>query len=265
MNTPKAVSALSALAQDTRLAIFRALVQRGPEGMSAGSIGEAVKMIPSSLSFHLALLAKAGLVRQRRESRNLIYTANFEAMTAAAEMPAVLSACPPARPAPPPPSLRRPVMKRLHVHVAVSDLDNSIAFYSVLFGAKPTVAKPDYAKWMLDDPRVNFAISTHGGVGLDHLGIQVESEAELVDVTDRLRAANAPIRDEGKTTCCYAESDKAWSNDPSGLAWETFLTLGEATTYGTPRGSAAPEPEQPTACCAVSPQAAATKAAAPCC
>lgn len=124
-------------------------------------------------------------------------------------------------------------MKRLHVHVAVADLDQSMRFYSALFAAQPAVVKPDYAKWMLDDPRVNFAISTRSGAkGLDHLGIQVETPEELADVYDRLKAADRPVLEEGATTCCYAKSEKAWIADPQGLSWETFLTTGESTVYG---------------------------------
>lgn len=124
-------------------------------------------------------------------------------------------------------------MKRLHVHVAVEDLDRSIGFYSTLFGAEPSVVKGDYAKWMLDDPRVNFAISDRArSAGLDHLGIQVESRDELADLAGRLKAAGEVTRDQQATTCCYTLSDKAWINDPSGLRWETFFTFGEATTYG---------------------------------
>jgi catechol 2,3-dioxygenase-like lactoylglutathione lyase family enzyme len=124
-------------------------------------------------------------------------------------------------------------MKRLHVHVSVDDLAASAKFYSTLFAAAPSVVKPDYVKWMLDDPRVNFAISTRsGGVGLDHLGIQVETETELHEVYDRLRQAERPVLEEGATTCCYAKSDKAWITDPQGLPWETFLTTGESTVYG---------------------------------
>jgi catechol 2,3-dioxygenase-like lactoylglutathione lyase family enzyme len=125
-------------------------------------------------------------------------------------------------------------MKRLHVHVAVDDLDQSIKFYSALFAAEPSVTKPDYAKWMLDDPRVNFAISTHGGGrGVDHLGIQVEDGAELQEVYGRLKQAERPVLEEGKTTCCYHESEKSWTSDPQGVTWETFLTTGESTVYGT--------------------------------
>ena len=124
-------------------------------------------------------------------------------------------------------------MKRLHVHVSVDDLAKSIQFYSTLFAAEPTVAKDDYAKWMLDDPRVNFAISKRGNeTGIRHLGIQVEDRAELADVYSRLQRAEAPILDEGATTCCYAKSEKSWIADPQGIQWETFLTTGESTTYG---------------------------------
>jgi catechol 2,3-dioxygenase-like lactoylglutathione lyase family enzyme len=123
-------------------------------------------------------------------------------------------------------------MKRLHVHVSVDDLAQSVRFYSTLFAAKPTVTKADYAKWMLDDPRVNFAISARGGTGLDHFGIQVETQGELQEVYGRLRDADRPVLEEGATTCCYAKSEKAWITDPQGLSWETFLTSGESTAYG---------------------------------
>ena len=134
-------------------------------------------------------------------------------------------------------------MKRMHVHVSVDDLAKSIEFYSTLFAAGPTVTKSDYAKWMLDDPRVNFAISQRGGgSGIRHLGIQVEDRAELVDVYSRLQRAEAPVLEEGATTCCYAKSEKSWIEDPQGVRWETFLTTGESTTY-----SAAPQQSKP--CC----------------
>jgi catechol-2,3-dioxygenase len=129
-------------------------------------------------------------------------------------------------------------MKRLHVHVSVDDLAQSIRFYSMLFSVEPTVLKDDYAKWMLDDPRVNFAISTvsinrPGGVaGVSHLGIQTEDETELAEVYARLARAERPIVEAGATTCCYAKSDKQWIADPQGVPWETFLTHGEATVYG---------------------------------
>ena len=125
-------------------------------------------------------------------------------------------------------------MKRMHVHVGVRNLDQSVHFYSTLFGAEPTVIKPDYAKWMLDDPRVNFAISAehHANKGIEHLGIQVESADELSEVYDRLKAADRPVLEEGATTCCYAKSEKSWIADPDGVVWEAFYTDGEATTYG---------------------------------
>jgi len=124
-------------------------------------------------------------------------------------------------------------MKRLHVHVAVESLSDSISFYSVMFGAEPAVRKGDYAKWMLDDPRVNFAISQRGRApGLDHLGIQVDDAGELAEVARRLTKAGKPVFEQKATTCCYARSDKAWVNDPQGIAWETFHTFGENTIYG---------------------------------
>lgn len=127
-------------------------------------------------------------------------------------------------------------MKRMHVHVSVPNLEQSIKFYSTLFATDPTVRKIDYAKWMLDDPRMNFAISERDDTsGIQHLGIQVESEAELAEVYERLSRAEAPVIEEKATTCCYAKSDKQWINDPQGIAWETFLTHGEATVYGSER------------------------------
>ena len=153
-------------------------------------------------------------------------------------------------------------MKRLHVNLSVSDLDTSIGFYTALFSAEPTVLKEDYAKWMLDDPRVNFAISTRGRKkGLDHLGIQVEDDDELAEVYDRLKRANAPVIEEGETTCCYANSEKSWIFDPEGIAWETFLTRGESPVYGSDtirdtnaESACCGRPEQPqgnkgSACC----------------
>ena len=152
-------------------------------------------------------------------------------------------------------------MKRMHVHVAVKDIHQSVGFYSALFGAEPTVVKSDYAKWMLDDPRVNFAISTRGReAGLDHLGIQVENADELTEVYARLRQAGGNVIEQGQTTCCYAKSEKAWIDDPAGISWETFLTSGESTTYGDGTGErvARVAHEKQSACCA--PQAAATAA-----
>jgi len=155
-------------------------------------------------------------------------------------------------------------MKRMHVHVAVADLNRSIGFYSALFAAEPAVIKADYAKWMLDDPRVNFAISTRGREpGVDHLGIQVENQNELHEVYARLRKAGDNVVEQGQTTCCYAKSEKSWIDDPSGIAWETFQTTGESTDYGDGTGERvarvahekpcrAPEPkraEPAAACC----------------
>jgi len=135
-------------------------------------------------------------------------------------------------------------MKRLHVHVSVDDLDTSLRFYRELFAAEPTVLKADYAKWMLEDPRVNFAISKRGGSpGLRHLGIQVEDRSELSDVYARLQRADAPVREDGATTCCYAKSEKSWIADPQGIQWETFLTTGDSTVYGVD------EPEHVTSVC----------------
>ena len=138
-------------------------------------------------------------------------------------------------------------MKRLHIHVSVDDMAASVRFYQTLFAAEPSVLKSDYAKWMLEDPRVNFAISKRGSAaGIRHLGIQVENQDELADVYARLVRANAPVLEEGATTCCYAESEKSWIEDPQGVLWETFLTTGESTTYGT--DPTAPSTEK--TCCA---------------
>ena len=144
-------------------------------------------------------------------------------------------------------------MKRLHVHVGVADLDRSVSFYSTLFGSGPSVVKHDYAKWMLDDPRVNFAISSsgHAAKGIEHLGIQVEDTGELVEVYGRLKAADAPVLEEGATTCCYAMSEKSWIADPDGVIWEAFLTNGETTVYGdSPALDAISDRAGETACCA---------------
>ena len=128
-------------------------------------------------------------------------------------------------------------MKRLHVHVSVEKIPEAIGFYSALFAVQPAVVKADYAKWMLDDPRVNFAISSRGRPpGLDHLGIQVEDQTELREVYGRLDQAGRPVLDQGETTCCYARSEKSWVDDPAGISWETFLTTGESTNYGDGTG-----------------------------
>jgi catechol 2,3-dioxygenase-like lactoylglutathione lyase family enzyme len=155
----------------------------------------------------------------------------------------------------------------MHVHVGVENLDTSIRFYSTLFGAEPSVTKHDYAKWILEDPRVNFAISAghHPIKGIEHLGIQVETAEELTEIYSRLKAAGRPTLDEGATTCCYAKSEKSWIADPDGVVWETFLTHANATVYGdSPTLTAAslnaseesccapalaPQPEHRRACC----------------
>jgi hypothetical protein len=140
-------------------------------------------------------------------------------------------------------------MKRFHVHAHVEDLQASIAFYSKMFAAEPSRVETDYAKWMLDDPRINFAISTRGGKpGVDHLGIQTDTEEELGELKDRARAADMTLLDEGETSCCYARSDKYWLTDPQGIAWEQFHTLGNIPVFG--EKPAAPEGGQAAACCA---------------
>ncbi len=124
-------------------------------------------------------------------------------------------------------------MKRFHVHVSVTDLKQSIAFYSRLFGADPSVSKPDYAKWMLDDPRINFAISERGTQpGVNHLGFQVDEQGEFEAMQEQLLKADGALVTEIGTTCCYAQSDKYWVTDPQGIPWETFRTLGSAPVYG---------------------------------
>ena len=169
-------------------------------------------------------------------------------------------------------------MTRLHVHVAVEDLSTSVRFYSTLFAAEPSVLKHDYAKWMLDDPRVNFAISARGAKpGVEHLGIQVDDEAGLSEVYGRLSRADAPVLEEGATTCCYAQSEKSWITDPAGVPWEVFRTFGESAVYGdgtaakggrlatTATGRAVEAPEK-AECCAPGPAAVEMKpAAAACC
>jgi len=160
-------------------------------------------------------------------------------------------------------------MKRLHVHVSVNDLSASIRFYQTLFGAEPTVTKPDYAKWMLEDPRVNFAISMHRQpVGVNHLGFQVETDEELRGMRAQLEAADARMVEESEQPCCYAKSDKYWVTDPTGIAWETFHTLGGIPVYGDDapvfdHGASAVPVETPTAACCVPAQR--LEPAASCC
>ena len=136
-------------------------------------------------------------------------------------------------------------MKRMHVHISVDDLSKSIQFYNRLFGVMPSVEKQDYAKWMLEDPRVNFAISQRGErPGLNHLGIQVEDDSELGEIKERLEAADLSMLTQEGTTCCYAKSDKHWVQDPSGIAWESYRTLDSAPTF-----SANADDRAETACC----------------
>ena len=244
METSDAVAALAALAQDNRLDIFRLLVQAGPDGMAAGHVAEKLDLAPNTLTFHFDRLRVAGLVTVRRDGRSMIYAARFETMNGllafltenccqgALETCAPAAVCKPTGSSP---------MKRMHVHVAVDDLKQSIGFYSALFAAEPAVIKTDYAKWMLDDPRVNFAISTRGRQpGLDHLGIQVESGDELKEIYARLHKAGGNIIEQGQTACCYAKSEKSWIDDPAGISWETFLTTGESTDYGDGTGERLP-------------------------
>jgi len=139
-------------------------------------------------------------------------------------------------------------MKRLHVHLGVADLEKSIRFYSALFAAEPSVRHADYAKWQLDDPRVNFAISTRGKrAGLDHLGIQAESDAELEELGARLAQADVALLPQKNASCCYAKSDKYWTLDPQGVAWESFHTLDSIPVYGA---DTAREAQPSGACCA---------------
>ena len=149
-------------------------------------------------------------------------------------------------------------MKRFHVHVAVPDLQAGIRFYSTMFGAQPAVVKDDYAKWMLEDPRVNFAISHRGGkAGINHLGFQVDEPSELDDIHARLQAADSAVTEEKDVSCCYAKSDKYWVTDPAGVPWESFRSLGTVPFYNGEAGETAKD-----ACCA---PAASGKEAQSCC
>jgi len=159
-------------------------------------------------------------------------------------------------------------MKRFHVHVAVNDIDESVRFYSKVFGFEPTVLKADYAKWMVDDPRINFAISARGArPGVNHLGLQVDSDEELRSMRGQLAAADAGLVEETGVNCCYAKSDKYWVTDPQGIAWETWHSLGSIPMFGTDTES--PEPAAAGGCCApadaVVGTAIPTKARSGCC
>lgn len=145
-------------------------------------------------------------------------------------------------------------MKRLHIHVGVENLDQSIRFYSALFGAQPVKTKPDYAKWMLESPHVNFAISTRAETGVNHLGIQVDEENELSELRDRLKKVDMSVVNEGETVCCYAHSDKSWVNDPAGIPWEAYRTMEDAEIFKIANPAAASSCSTPdaeaAACCA---------------
>jgi len=156
-------------------------------------------------------------------------------------------------------------MKRFHAHVRVDDLGSSVRFYSTLFGAEPTVLKADYAKWMLDDPRINFAITAGSTLsGLDHLGLQVESDEDLAIIAARLHVACQAVVKQENASCCYARGNKGWVSDPSGISWETFHTFGESAVYGNdvaPHPAASkqaaetcctPAPSSISACCSQS-------------
>jgi predicted lactoylglutathione lyase len=154
----------------------------------------------------------------------------------------------------------------MHVHVSVANIDNAVGFYSALFATKPSVIKDDYAKWMLDDPRMNFAISTRGrNPGLDHLGIQVESRTELHEVYAHLKEAGGTVIEQGATACCYAKSEKSWIDDPAGISWETFHTTGENISYGDGTGENEARVAHAGACCAPSPAAKPIAEQAPIC
>ena len=151
-------------------------------------------------------------------------------------------------------------MKRFHVHVAVPDVQHSIRFYSTVFGVEPTVVKEDYAKWMLEDPRVNFAISRRGdALGVNHLGLQVDDASELEEIGSRLRAADAGVTEQKNASCCYARSDKYWVTDPAGVPWESFHSLGTVPFY-----NGDPQVTGKDACCAPGDEAVARSGAACC-
>ena len=164
-------------------------------------------------------------------------------------------------------------MKRFHVHIGVRNLDDSIRFYTGLFGAEPTVRKDDYAKWMIDNPRINFAISQRDGpIGVNHLGLQADSADELADIRRHFAAVGADVADEPNASCCYAKSDKHWVADPQGIAWEGYHTLGEIRYFNRDAGESraaeaccAPAQTTTSSCCGTTEAAAATTAVRPCC
>jgi hypothetical protein len=157
-------------------------------------------------------------------------------------------------------------MKRMHIHVGVNNIEESVRFYSSLFGTEPAKLKPDYAKWMLEDPHLNFAISTRSGkIGLDHMGLQVDDARELAALRDDMSAANISTHSDGETICCYAKSEKSWVEDPNGIAWEAYHTMEDAQLYmgeeTTEAACCTPETPQGV-CCDPKPELV---AAAPCC
>ena len=258
MDQKHAISALGALAQETRLELFRLLVTCGPQGLPAGVIAERLGVMPSSLSFHLQQLVHAGLITQRRSSRQLIYSAEYGTMS---ELMAYLTenccgrGAPASRSAIPPiHSPKERMMKRFHVHVSVDDLAQSVRFYSTLFAAEPTVLKDDYAKWMLDDPRVNFAISTGcrpgHAAGFSHLGIQAEDEGELAEVYDRLARAERPIVEQQGHDLLLREIRQAMDRRPAGRALGNFPHLWRGHRLRRPRfADEAQGRERASACC----------------
>lgn len=158
-------------------------------------------------------------------------------------------------------------MKRMHIHLGVNDIEESVRFYSALFGTEPTKLKADYAKWMLEDPRLNFAVSTRArNIGLDHMGLQVDDPAELNTLRQQMSAANIATHRDGETTCCYARSEKSWVEDPNGVAWEAYHTMQDAQIFSADDTTGEPAcctPETPQGvCCAPEQQPPAN---APCC
>jgi len=145
-------------------------------------------------------------------------------------------------------------MKRFHIHIGVDNLADSIRFYNALFGADPVKVKSDYAKWMLEDPRINFAISTRAGKqGVEHLGIQVDHAAELEALRNQFSQANISTHSDGETTCCYAKSEKSWVSDPTGIAWEAYHIMEDAQFFSgdkrTKSSCCMPEKNTSNSCC----------------
>ena len=225
-------------------------------------IAERLSLAPATLSFHLKELSHAGLIASRQDGRFIGYRADLAAMNG---LVGYLTENSLPRQNRPPcrmrarrrattrcgsvayPTQKEIRMNRFHVHLGVVNLEQSIRFYSGLFGAPPTVQKDDYAKWMIEDPRINFAISTRGGeLGVNHLGLQADSADDLAGIRERFAAADqASLRDEPGTNCCYAKSDKHWVTDPQGIPWEGYHTLGEVRYFN----SDGAEANAASACC----------------